>query len=359
MASLNIELRGFAREVAAHYGQPSPAFHAVRVRPCLRWALVPKPRARREVDPPAEVAEDRGLRETADRWLSAGLAGAGLVDGGKSDAFPPDPLRRHGYSGLPGAGALRIEDFCALSRAERAKFGIWTVTVPKEAGDELERMTDGWAQFQDVLRRRFGEAHRRACAREQWRHGVPCPSHWCFVVEVQDNGRPHLHVVFRSKARSGRSWLLSRNRLDNIIRNALHAVTGRRFRCKAAGNVQTLRKDPGCYLSSYLKKGRKRPGAEAIMAAGYSQNMVPKQWWGCSAEARAWIREHTFPIPGRWVGWLSLHWPELAAGGMIAAALVELPGEGAPTVVCGRFRGVSGLRRVFEEVGLCSALALA
>jgi hypothetical protein len=120
--------------------------------------------------------------------------------------------------------------------------------------------------------------------------------------------------------------------------------------------VQTLRKDPGCYLGGYLKKGRQRPGTGAIMAGGYSMNMVPRQWWGRSAEALAWVRDHTFDVPGRWSAWLSVHWPQLQSAGMIAAALVELPGEGSPTVVCGRFRGAGGLDRCMSELRDCWAV---
>lgn len=357
MGDLNSTLIRWKEAVAGFYGCPSPAFHPVRVRPCLRWALVPRPRARPSNDPPPAAQEIRDIAGTVDRRLSAALGGAGLVEGAKSDANPPDPSGRHGKAGLPAAGGLAIEDFCALTRRDKSRFAMWTVTIGQDEGDALEAMPDGWPQLQDTIRRRFSEAHRRACRREAKRLGLEVPSHWAFVVEVQGNGRPHLHFVFRSKGASGRRWLLSKGRLDQLIRQALFTVTGRRFRCQAAGNVQTLRRDPGCYLGGYLKKGRQRPGTEAILAAGYSYNMVPKQWWGRSAEALAWTRGHTFEVPGRWGAWLSLHWPQLAAAGMIAAALVELPGEGAPSVVCGRFRGAGGLDRCLQEVRDCWAVA--
>lgn len=327
------------------------------VRPCLRWALVPAPRARPSKDPSLEQLEAAQVLEVVDRMVPSGAAGPGLVEGSKSDAKSPNPLQRHGLAGLPGAGALAIEDFCALSKEERSRFAMWTVTIPVDAGARLEEVKDGWPRFQDVIRRRFSEALRRACRREAVRLGLEVVPHWAFVVEVQENGRPHLHVVFRSKGASGRRWLLSKGRLDQIIRQALYSVVGERFRCRSAGNVQTLRSNPGSYLSSYLKKGRQRPGAEVIFAAGYSLNMVPKQWWGRSAEALEWTRSHTTTLPRRLVGWLSKMWPKLVEAGDIAAQLVELPGENAPTVVCGRFRGAGGLFRTIEalEVALLSA----
>lgn len=359
VADLNSTLQRWKGEVRGFYDRTSPAFHPLKVRPCLRWALVPRPRARPSSDPPPAAQEIASLAGTTDRMIAAGLAGAGLVEGSKSDAIEGDPSRRHGKAGLPPAGGLAIEDFCSLSRREKSRFGMWTVTIGEKMGELLEATPDGWAKFQDTIRRRFSEAHRRACARESKRLGLEVPSHWAFVVEVQGNGRPHLHVVFRSKGSSGRRWLLNRGQLDGIIRQALWNVTGQRFRCQSAGNVQTLRRDPGSYLGGYLKKGRQRPGTEAIMAGGYSYNMVPKQWWGRSAAALEWTREHTFEVPARWAAWLSLHWPQLVATGMVAAALVDLPGEGAPSVICGRFRGVKGLERCLEELHLCSAVALA
>jgi hypothetical protein len=245
---------------------------------------------------------------------------------------------------------LFVEDFCALTRKEKSRFGLWTVTCPAAAAPLLEAIPDGWARFQDVLRRRFSEAHRRACLREQRRLGLEVAPHWVFVVEPQENGRPHLHVVFRSKGASGRRWLMSRNRLDSIIRQALFSVLGRRIDCKAAGNVQTLRKDPGSYLSGYLKKGRARPGSEVIYRAGYSLSMVPKSWWGRSDEARAWVLSHVSELPRLLVAYLSTEWPRLMAEGHLVAKVIELEGEWAPSVVVGRWRGLGGLLRAIEEL---------
>jgi hypothetical protein len=359
VADLNTSLQHWKREVRGFYDRTSPAFHPLKVRPCLQWALVPRPRAKASDDEPPAGQVIRSIAGTVDRGLSAALGGAGLVEGEKSDATEGNPSRRHGRAGLPPAGGLAIQDFCALTRREKSRFGMWTVTIGEKMGELLEATPDGWARFQDTIRRRFSEAHRRACTRESKRLGIEVPCHWAFVVEVQGNGRPHLHVVFRCKGSSGRRWLLNRGHLDGIIRQALWNVTGQRFRCQSAGNVQTLRRDPGSYLGRYLKKGRKRPGTEAIMAAGYSFNMVPKQWWGRSAAALEWTREHTFEVPASWSAWLSLHWPQLVAAGMVAAALVHLPGDGAPSVICGRFRGVRGLESCLAEIYMCSAVAQA
>ena len=339
-------------DLAPLQGFGAGTYHPVRIRPSLRFTMVPAPQGRSDdADRPTEHLGEV-CRRSSERWASAAMAAAGLVEAAKSDATGPEPLRRHGNRGLPAAGALLVEDFCALTRQSKNRFGLWTVTIPASAGACLEEISDGWSRFQDVIRRRFSEAHRRAALRETRRLGVEVPPHWVFVVEPQDNGRPHMHFVFRSKGASGRRWLLSRNRLDSIIRQALYAVTGRRFDCKAAGNVQTLRKDPGSYLGGYLKKGRMRPGSEVIYRAGYSQNMVPKSWWGRSDEARAWVLSHVSEVPRLLVSYLSLHWPRLMEAGHLQAKVIQLEGEFAPAVVVGRWRGLGGLLAAMETLQL-------
>lgn len=341
-----------AGELAPLQGFGACTYHPVRIRPSLRFTMVPAPRGAKDDTARESAHLGDHDRRSADRWASAAMAAAGLVEAAKSDAKGPDPLRRHGNAGLPAAGALLIEDFCALTRQQKGRFGLWTVTIPALAGACLEGIPDGWARFQDVVRRRFSETHRRAALRESRRLGVEVPPHWVFVVEPQDNGRPHMHFVFRSKGASGRRWLLSRNRLDSIIRQALFSVTGRRFDCKAAGNVQTLRKDPGSYLGGYLKKGRMRPGSEVIYRAGYSQNMVPKSWWGRSDEARAWVLSHVSEVPRLLVSFLSRDWPRLMEAGHLQAKVIQLEGEFAPAVVVGRWRGLSGLLGALEALQL-------
>jgi hypothetical protein len=353
------------REVArSFYGGGVDTYHPLTVRPSLQWALVPKPKEKEDRDPdrPRVMTGPRVRRSfigPACRAMAVAVreAAAGFIDGGKSDGNPSEPRRRHGFHGLTTAGARTIEDFCALTRDRKHCYGIWTVTLPPETAEELDRIPDGFAKFQDVIRRRFGEALADACARETRRTAVPTPDHWAFVVEPQKSGRPHLHFVFRSKSRRGRPWLLGKGRLDRLIRNAFRTATGHKHRTVASGNVQALRKDPGSYLSKYLAKGLPQNSAEYISEHGWTENLIPKQWWGCSSSVRAWIREHSFQLPRLFAIWLSKEWPSLAAAGLVRAHIWEPEVEGAPAIVVGRWRSLQALADVFDMLSAWAASA--
>lgn len=325
------------------YGRGCDAFHPVTVRPSLGFALVPRPLERPEPEPSPELAT-RLLEARRARLLAAGALGPpGLVDGPYSDATGPEPRARKGLCGLSAAGGAAIEDLCSLVRQDRGLYGIWTVTLPVEVAQVLDSMEDGAARFGDTIRRRFGEALARSCARESDRVRWPVPDHWWFVVEPQKSGRPHWHFVFRCKSRRGRRWLLGKGALDRIIRNAFRTVTGLALPAQSAGNVQALRKDPGSYLSKYLRKGREGNGAAAVLAHGWSVNLVPFHWWGCSRSARAFLETYRFPLPAVAVGWLSRQWPALDQIGRLSARVWQPEADGAPAIVCGRWHGIEGL----------------
>jgi hypothetical protein len=239
-----------------------------------------------------------------------------------------------------------IEDFCRLVKQDRGLYGIWTVTLPPECAEELDKLDGGIVRFGDALRRRFSELHARACKRESQHSRRPVEPHWAFVIEPQQSGRPHWHFVFRCKSRRGRPWLLGKGRLDRLIRFAMRTATGREHRFMAAGNVQALRKDPGSYLSSYLKKTASQNSAETLKENGYTENLVPPQWWGISASARRLVERYRFEIPSVLVGWLSQMWPEMQQAGLLEARVWTPEGRdgtvkpGAPSMVVGGWRHV-------------------
>jgi hypothetical protein len=244
---------------------------------------------------------------------------------------------------LSAAGGFSIENLCAVIREDRGLFGMWTVTLPVEAAEALNQVPDGFARFQDAIRRRFSEEHARACARESQRVGVPVEPVWGFVVEPQKSGRPHMHFVFRCKSRRRRPWLLGKGRLDRLIRAALRTVLGQEHSVASAGNVQALRSSPGAYLSKYLRKGAGRNGAEAVLAHGWTVNLVPFHWWGWSRSARRLVMDHTFEMPSRLVGWLSLRWRKLVAENCCQAVIWQPEDDRAPSMVVGQWRGPGGL----------------
>lgn len=349
-SDLRAQLAHLRQSCAAFYGLGVDAFHPVTVRPSLGFAMVPKPRKRVETGESCWGPDQQKRARMAAALDPRPLGPAGLVDGSKSDALIPEPRARQGLQGLSAAGALRIEDLCSLVRQDRGLFGIWTVTLPVDVAVALDRIELGAQAFGDTIRRRFGEALRRACAAEAKRTGVPVPDHFWFVVEPQKAGRPHWHFVFRCKARRGRGWLLGKGRLDRLIRSAFRTVTGLDMPATAAGNVQALRRDPGRYLSKYLRKGQGRSGADAILANGWSLNLVPLRWWGCSTSARAFCDQFRFPLPSFAVGWLSRQWPLLAGIGLLEARIWQPEADGAPAIVCGRWLGIDGLTRALVHL---------
>ena len=357
--SFRAELIGLRDSLAPVRGQGVATFHPVVVRPSLGFALVPKPREKedRDADPIREPFGPRpryrdlgflcGIR--ADVAAHARSARLGLSMAGDS-THALDAGCRKGLEGLTRKGAQFLEDFCALIREDRYCYGLWTVTLPHEVAQHLDSIPDGAQAFGDAIRRRFGEALRRACAREGKRRGVPIPDHWAFVIEPQKAGRPHWHFVFRCKARRGTGWLLGKGALDRLIRNAFRTVTGTVYPVKAAGNVQAILKDPGSYLSSYLKKGVGATAAETVLLNGWSLWLVPHQWWGCSRSALLFVRAHIWELPRVAVNWLSREWPTLAAAGVVDARIWQPDAGGAPAIVCGRWRSLDRLMGVLDHL---------
>ena len=274
----------------------------------------------------------------------------GLVEGSDFEPNTGNSTKPAGLAGLSATGARTIEDLCSLVRQDRGDYGMWTVTLPPAAAAKLDSIPRGISQMQDALRREFGRKLTRACTAEGARIRRPVPAHWWFVAEPQKSGRVHWHFVFRCRSRRGRSWLLGRGQLDRLIGNCLHQVTGERYRVKAAGQVQALRSDPGRYLSKYLRKVETTNAAAVILCNGWSINSVPRQWWGCSRSALAFLQRYRFELPSRFVGWLSAQWPKLAAMGRLDAKIWTPPSEGAPSIVAGNWISVRALVDVVEHL---------
>lgn len=324
---------------------PAPAFYPVRVLPTLGFALVPR-RRRERTGPGAGISEAVRKRLLIASALRAVGDGAGLVDGIRSDASPFDGSNPPGFCGLTRHGARMIEAFCRLWRDKKHLFAVWTVTLPPDLAVALDGIEGGFTRFQGVLRRRFSEALARACRRHRGK--VSCEPDWCFVCEPQKSGRPHLHFVFRSRARMGGTWHLSTAALDRLIGNAAAVVIGRPVDVSSAGNVQQVQKDMGRYLSGYLKKGVGSTAAMTVLLNGWTWNLVPAQWWGLSTSARSLIFRHTIEVPGCLARWLSVQWRGLVDAGIMKAAVWDLAGDGAPSVVAGFWRDVGSFRKTLS-----------
>jgi hypothetical protein len=344
------QLADLRASLLPYVGHGAGAFYPLVIRPALAWSLVPRPREKPRAGDGSRTGADRRRERIAMSSGGAPAPPAGLVEGSELDAIASEPLRRNGMGGLTAHGAKKVEDFCALIRQDRGLYGIWTVTLPPEACADLEAIPGGIQVFGAALRRRFGEALARACARESAAVRRPIAADWCFVIEPQATGRPHWHFVFRCKSRRGRPWLLGKGRLDRLIRNCMRVATGRNHRTAAAGNVQAIRSTPGRYLSSYLKKEASRNAALLLLAHGHSENLIPRQWWGMSRSALALVESHRFELPSVLVGWLSRQWPGLVGIGVIDARLWTPEAKGAPAMVVGSWRSMGDARRCIEHL---------
>lgn len=352
-ADLRACLDDLRQNLAPFAGLGAGAFHPVMIRPSLGFAMVPRPKDKQRQGEGARDAEAKRRERLAAALDPRPLGAPGLVEGSDSDALAPNPSARKGLNGLSAAGASKIEDLCSIVRQDRGLYGIWTVTLPPEAAAQLDQVENGAQRFGDVIRRRFAEALARAAAAEAQRVRVPVPAHWWFVIEPQKQGRPHWHFVFRCKSRRGRGWLLGKGRLDRLIRAAIRSTTGDDVSANAAGNVQALRSNPGRYLSKYLRKGATSSAADCILANGWSLNLVPFHWWGCSTSARELLNRYRFELPSYVVGWLSTQWPLLKAMGRLSARIWQPGGEGAPAIVVGSWLTVGNLLETVERlVGL-------
>jgi hypothetical protein len=146
----------------------------------------------------------------------------------------------------------------------------------------------------------------------------------------------------------GRPWLLGTGTLDGLIQNAVRTVTGLCIDVPAAGNVQALRKDPGRYLSSYLKKGTAFNGAAKVLEGGWSTNLLPSQWWGLSTTAKAMVARYTVELPACLAAGLSLMWRDLAAANLLSARLYQPPHPRAPGVITGFWKTVEAFEECIE-----------
>lgn len=350
------DLRSVMSDVRASFvpfvGNGAGVYYPVRVGPRLGFAMTPRRSAERSA---SEGRRDRAARqrERIEFALSGGQGPpTGLGEGIDSESTEPENSFPGWADRLTDRGAKAVEEFCSLVRQDRGLYAMWTVTLPPMAVVALNASPQGFNRFVGHLRRAFSQVLARACARERGRQ--PCLPHWAYVVEKHKSGVPHLHFVFRCRSRMGRPWLLSTGRLDRVISQAIGSTIGLRLDCNRAGNVQALRKDPGSYLSKYLRKGRQDDPARHRLSGPWSPNLYPATWWGMSVSARIFLESFMIEIPGVFVGWLSSLWPQLQAAGLMKARIWRPPAEGAPQIVVGGWGDPQKFRDVMMFLAQCA-----
>ena len=333
-------IRGFGHEIEAEHGWMGP-LPGPSVDPRLVTTYCPSAMRRQEASALA-MLEARDLPDWKRPEGPEGPEVLGLSPGCNSDS-PAEPSRRNGRHGLTANGGRSIRQATSVLEESRERLAFWTVTVPDEGMEELQRQ-DAWDEFQNAIRHRL--------ARKLKARGLPA-----LVVAVAElhpqrtraTGRPcpHLHVVFVGRRTRWNCWEIERAELDTIIRQALFSATGLSLSMPAAGNVQPVRWSVSRYLGQYLSKG-----GQGLEVCADQCNGLPRQWWFWTREMRGEVRRHTIALPYRFVRWVHGHRDVLELLGVISAGEVEGKDGMAPPIFWIRWKEAEGpaetLRRWIE-----------
>lgn len=172
---------------------------------------------------------------------------------------------------------------------------MWTVTLPNEDYEFFSQRQASWPLFQ----RRIIDL----VCRYQREHGVEALAVGAVEIGAQRTARtgrpmPHIHLVVHGWGHHHPSggWLLSPDRMDHLVAKAAqYAGLPSRSR-PACSNVAGIRKSVHNYLSKYLTK--QGPVADMDLSDGWDE-LIPRQWWNASEEARALVNGCLFKLsPG-------------------------------------------------------------
>ena len=285
------------------------------------------PRLRTTYSPRASWTEWKGFgesrRPSMPEWARVWEPGPTAQALGLSLAPNSKRPDRYGLNGLPAAGRKSVWRALALLEEMRPLLSFWTVSLPTEAMSELARLGT-LPTFQDRLRKELARLLRAS--------GLPALV--VGVAELQPKrsrveGRPcpHWHIVFQGRKDRGSRWALSRERLDGVIAAALASAGVRAPDLRSAGNVQQVKRSVRAYLSKYMTKGS---GDCAAWVGSAHENLIPHQWWFWTAQLRAWVLRHIFPIAFPFLAWVHEHRQQVEALGLARFRRLELSDPAAP-----------------------------
>ena len=139
------------------------------------------------------------------------------------------------------------------------------------------------------------------------------------VVELgpkrgEETGRPypHLHIVtsgWGAHARDGK-YLLRPEVMDGLVMKALASCGIRVEEAPSASQIAGIRHSASSYLRAYLKKQVDLPSVDT--SDGWIE-LIPRQWWNRSAQARALVDGHYFRLPPEFVYWMLAQRAQLEA----------------------------------------------
>ena len=177
----------------------------------------------------------------------------------------------------------------------RSSLAFWTITLPDEDYSLFADRSACWPTFQrriiDLLCRYLREHNIDAVA--------------VAAVEIGDKrtrrvGRPmpHIHVVCNgwAKRHPDGGWLLSPDRMDDLVRKAAQYAGLPSRERPAVSSVDRIRCSVHNYVSKYLTK---QAGVDEVDLSEGWDECIPRQWWNASDEARALVNGCLFKLsPG-------------------------------------------------------------
>ena len=241
-----------------------------------------------------------------------------------------------------------MEDF-------RRRTAMWTVTLTDQ--DYLLLASSGkWPQFQ---RRVIDLLVRYLKA-----HGDEAVVIACVEVggkRLARTGRPdpHIHVITTGWGRRHPEggWLLSPDRMDELVAKACQYAGLPSLERPAASSVSQVRGSVSAYMSKYLTKAA--PSDLSRGVAGW-ESLIPRQWWNQSEACKAMVDGVMCKLPPAFAAFLvreqaKLEALELGKGGLRTVGYK--PGKCFETpieVYCFRFRSPETFHQGIELFALWS-----
>jgi hypothetical protein len=317
--SLSADLLALGAMIAPEEAQwNDPELPQAVLCPRLRTTYSPRLSWRGFGPAPEELEKAPDQREWARLWEPAEPADLG-------SSLAPNPKRppRYGLGGLSSAGRRQIWRSLALLEEKVGRLSFWTITLPDDALDELNRR-NSWPVFQDRIRKELVRQLELAGM-------VPMV---VAVAELQPDrtsaqGRPapHLHVVFEGSRRRWRGWVLEPWQLDQIIAAALESAEVVGCDLRSAGQVEPVKKSVRAYMAVYMTKKAVETGPHV---GGPWENLLPRQWWFWSRPLRAWVLRHVLPVAFEFLNWCHTHREAIQARQLASFRLLELSDPRAP-----------------------------
>jgi len=199
---------------------------------------------------------------------------------------------RTGLKGITTHGKKQIRWSCRLMEEMKRRLCMWTVNLCDS--DYLALSISGkWPIFQrrlfDLLARYLKLHGDHAIAigvceigpERYARTGVPAP---------------HLHIVTTGWGRTHPEggWLLSPDRMDEIVAQARKYAGLPLGDSLSASNIAPIRHTVGSYMSKYLTKAAPREGSWEGCS---HESLIPRQWWNQTEACKAMVDGCFFRLP--------------------------------------------------------------